>query len=135
MNIIFCNKKAKSTAHNRSVTVRRLSAARLRKIPVGAAPLCGFCSATFFCARKNAARFSSSGAKKNVTYRRNVIRTKCSLNTQNLYIIRNVLFQKKCIILLCFFYLIIEECAFGAVGRILYLIITILLVYCLAELY
>jgi len=23
-----------------------------------------FCSATFFCARKNAARFSSSGAKK-----------------------------------------------------------------------
>jgi len=31
MNIIFCNKKAKSTAHNRSVTVRRLSAARLRR--------------------------------------------------------------------------------------------------------
>jgi len=33
--------KAKPTAHNRSVTVRRLTAARLRKIPVGASPLCG----------------------------------------------------------------------------------------------
>ena len=41
MNIIFCNKKAKPTAHNRSVSVRRLTAARLRKMPVGASPLYG----------------------------------------------------------------------------------------------
>jgi len=51
-------------SHNRSVTVRRLSAARLRKTTVGLAPFVLFCSATFFCARKNASHFSSSGAKK-----------------------------------------------------------------------
>ena len=33
--------KAKQTALNRSVTVRRLTAARLRNTPVGASPLCG----------------------------------------------------------------------------------------------
>jgi len=46
------------------VSVRRLTAARLRNTPIGASPLCGFCSATFFCARKNASHFSLSGAKK-----------------------------------------------------------------------
>jgi len=39
---------------------RRLGYAK----PSRAYALCGFYSATFFCARKNAARFSSSGAKK-----------------------------------------------------------------------
>jgi hypothetical protein len=34
------------TAHNRTVYVRRLSAARLRKTAVGLCPLCGFLSAT-----------------------------------------------------------------------------------------
>jgi hypothetical protein len=34
------------TAHNRTVTVRRLTAARLRKTPVGLAPFVVFCSAT-----------------------------------------------------------------------------------------
>jgi len=52
----FCNL-------NRSVSVRRLTAARLRKTSRACA-LLGFCSATFFCAHKNAARFSLSGAKK-----------------------------------------------------------------------
>jgi len=52
------------TSPNRSVTVRRLTAARLRKTTVGLAPFVLFCSATFFCARKNASHFSLSGAKK-----------------------------------------------------------------------
>jgi hypothetical protein len=56
--------KNNGTAHNRTVTVRRLTAARLRKTPVGLAPFVVFCSATFFCARKNASHFSLSGAKK-----------------------------------------------------------------------
>jgi hypothetical protein len=37
---------------------------RLRKTPVRFAPFVVFCSATFFCARKNAAHFSLSGEKK-----------------------------------------------------------------------
>jgi hypothetical protein len=53
-----------ATSPNRTVTVRRLSAARLHKTPVGLAPFVVFCSATFFCARKNAAHFSLSGEKK-----------------------------------------------------------------------
>ena len=45
MNIIFCNKKAKPTALNRSVSVRRLrtfgsTAARLRKTSLTAGTLC-----------------------------------------------------------------------------------------------
>ena len=41
----------------------------LDKTPVGRAlsagtPFVGFCSTTFFCARKNATHFSSSGTKK-----------------------------------------------------------------------
>jgi hypothetical protein len=56
--------KSKKPAYNRIVNVRRLTAARLRKTPVGLAPFVVFCSATFFCARKNAAHFSLSGAKK-----------------------------------------------------------------------
>jgi hypothetical protein len=52
-------------SHNRTVTVRRpVRAARLRKTPVGLTPFVVFCSATFFCARKNATHFSLSGAKK-----------------------------------------------------------------------
>jgi hypothetical protein len=45
----------------RFAALRRLG---FRKIPVGLAPFVVFCSATFFCARKNASHFSSSGAKK-----------------------------------------------------------------------
>jgi hypothetical protein len=53
------------TAYNRTVTARRpVRAARLRKTPVGLTPFVVFCSATVFCARKNAAHFSLSGAKK-----------------------------------------------------------------------
>jgi len=49
--------------------LRRLRRLGLRKIPVGRAlgartPFVVFCSATFFCARKNATHFSLSGAKK-----------------------------------------------------------------------
>jgi len=49
--------------------LRRLRRLGLRKPPVGRAlsartPFVAFCFATFFCVRKNAARFSSSGAKK-----------------------------------------------------------------------
>jgi len=49
--------------------LRRLRRLGLRKTAVGRAlsartPFVLFCSATFFCARKNAAHFSSSGAKK-----------------------------------------------------------------------
>jgi hypothetical protein len=36
----------------------------LRKTAVGLVPFVRFYSATFFCARKNAPHFSSSGAKK-----------------------------------------------------------------------
>jgi len=38
--------------------------ARLRKTQSGLCPFVAFCSATFFCARKNASHFSLSGAKK-----------------------------------------------------------------------
>jgi len=49
--------------------LRRLRRLGLRKTAVGRAlgagtPFVLFCSATFFCARKNAPHFSSSGAKK-----------------------------------------------------------------------
>jgi hypothetical protein len=44
--------------------LRRLRRLGLRKTPVGASAFVVFCSATFFCARKNAAHFSLSGAKK-----------------------------------------------------------------------
>ena len=51
----------------------------LRKTPVGRAlsagtPFVGFCSATFFCARKNATHFSLSGTKK-----RRIPRTLCEM--------------------------------------------------------
>jgi hypothetical protein len=39
-------------------------AAGLHKTVFGLAPSARFCSATFFCARKNATHFSLSGAKK-----------------------------------------------------------------------
>ena len=41
-----------ATSPNRTVNVRRLKAARLRKIAVGLRPLCNFLSAKVFCARK-----------------------------------------------------------------------------------
>jgi hypothetical protein len=49
--------------------LRRLRRLGLRKTAVGCAlgaitPFVLFCSATFFCARKNATHFSLSGAKK-----------------------------------------------------------------------
>ena len=44
--------KSKKPAHNRTVNVRRLSAARLRKIAVGLTPFVVFFSAKVFCARK-----------------------------------------------------------------------------------
>jgi hypothetical protein len=45
----------------RFAACRRLG---LRKTAVGLAPFVRFFSATFFCARKKALHFSSSGAKK-----------------------------------------------------------------------
>jgi uncharacterized protein YbcV (DUF1398 family) len=39
--------KQNTTSPNRTVTVRRLSAARLHKTPVGLTPFVVFCSATF----------------------------------------------------------------------------------------
>jgi hypothetical protein len=45
----------------RFAALRRLG---LRKTAAGLAPFVRFFSATFFCARKNASHFSSSGAKK-----------------------------------------------------------------------
>jgi hypothetical protein len=44
--------------------LRRLRRLGLRNTPVGLAPFVVYCSATFFCARKNASHFSLSGAKK-----------------------------------------------------------------------
>jgi len=49
--------------------LRRLRRLGLRKTAVGCAlsagtPFVPFCSATFFCARKNASHFSLSGVKK-----------------------------------------------------------------------
>jgi hypothetical protein len=44
--------------------LRRLTAARAKKNLSRAAPFVRFFFATFFCARKNASHFSSSGAKK-----------------------------------------------------------------------
>jgi len=74
------------TAHNRSVTVRRLTAARLHNTPVGLMPFVMVCPATFFCARKNALHFSSSGAKKRQLYR-------------NMLFIKYILFKEDIIIL------------------------------------
>jgi len=58
---------------NRSVSVRRLTAARLRKTPVGAcAPLWHFAPPHFFAPVKTLRVFPHR-AQKNVTYRRNVM--------------------------------------------------------------
>jgi hypothetical protein len=59
-----CFKNGKLDNLNRSVTVRRLTAARATQNNSRASPFMLFCSATFFCARKNASHFSLSGAKK-----------------------------------------------------------------------
>jgi hypothetical protein len=50
-----------TTAHNRSVTVRRLGYAKRQS---GLRPFVVYRVATFFYARKNASHFSLSGAKK-----------------------------------------------------------------------
>ena len=58
------------TAHNKRYTqIALIGQFGLHKTPVGRAlcagtPFVGFCSATFFCARKNASHFSLSGTKK-----------------------------------------------------------------------
>ena len=58
------------TAHNKRYTqIALIGQFGLHKTPVGRAlsagtPFVRFCSATFFCARKNASHFSSSGTKK-----------------------------------------------------------------------
>jgi hypothetical protein len=51
------------TAHNRTVYASPPSAARATKNRSRASPFVRFFSATIFCARKNAAHFSLSGAK------------------------------------------------------------------------
>jgi len=59
---------------NRSVSVRRLTAARLRKTPIGAcAPLWCFAPPHFFAPVKML-RIFPYRAQKNVSYRRNVMR-------------------------------------------------------------
>ena len=68
------------TAHNKRYTqIALIGQFGLHKTPVGRAlcagtPFVGFCSATFFCARKNATHFSSSGTKK-----RRIPRTLCAM--------------------------------------------------------
>jgi hypothetical protein len=52
-------------AHNRTVTASPpYGSSGYAKRQSGLRPFVVFCSATFFCARKNATHFSSSGAKK-----------------------------------------------------------------------
>ena len=63
-----------TTSHNRTVTVRRLTAARLRKTPVGAcAPLCRFAPPQF-CVCEKLLRSFLYRKHKTVSYRRNVMR-------------------------------------------------------------
>ena len=53
------------TTHNRSVTASPpYGGSGYTKTQSGLCPFVRFCSATFFCARKNAPHFSLSGAKK-----------------------------------------------------------------------
>jgi len=56
------------TSHNRSVTVRRLTAARLHKTTVGLRPLCCFVPPHFFAPVKML-RIFPYRAQKNVSYR------------------------------------------------------------------
>jgi len=69
--MILDNIKYAHTAYNRSVTVRRLSAARLRKTTVGLRPLCCFAPPHFFAPEKTLRVFPYR-AQKNVSYRQNV---------------------------------------------------------------
>jgi hypothetical protein len=63
--MILNKKDSKAAAsHNRTVTVRRLRRLGYTKHQSGLRPFVVFCSATFFCAHKNATHFSLSGAKK-----------------------------------------------------------------------
>jgi hypothetical protein len=53
------------TAHKKAVTASSpVGGSGYTKTQSGLRPFVAFCSATFFCARKNASHFSSSGAKK-----------------------------------------------------------------------
>jgi hypothetical protein len=55
----------RQTAYNRTVTASPpVGGSGYTKHQSGLCPFVVFCSATFFCARKNAPHFSSSGAKK-----------------------------------------------------------------------
>jgi len=47
----------------------------------------GFCVATFFCARKNASHFSSSGTKK-----RRIPRTLCAIGLDDVF---DILYKQK----------------------------------------
>jgi hypothetical protein len=54
-----------TTAHNGTVTASPpISGSGYTKHQSGLCPFVVFCSATFFCTRKNASHFFSSGAKK-----------------------------------------------------------------------
>jgi hypothetical protein len=66
------------TSLNRTVTVRRLTAARLRKTAVGLRPLCGFSPPHFFVCEKLLAQFPYR-KQKNVSYSRNVKRHLCKI--------------------------------------------------------
>ena len=70
MEINYSIIKAKITSPNRSVTVRRLTAARLRKIVFGLRPLHDFSTPHFFAPVKML-RIFPYRAQKNVSYRRN----------------------------------------------------------------
>jgi hypothetical protein len=65
MNIIINKIYKKHTLRLTGLlALRRLTAARATKNTSRAMPFVVFFSATFFCARKNASHFSSSGTKK-----------------------------------------------------------------------
>jgi hypothetical protein len=57
--------KSRKTAYNKAVTASPpYGGSGYTKTQSGLRPFVRFCSATFFCARKNASHFSLSGAKK-----------------------------------------------------------------------
>jgi hypothetical protein len=61
---VMC-KNEKFNSLNRIVYAHRLfGGSGYEKLQSAQVPLCNFLSATFFCARKNASHFSSSGTKK-----------------------------------------------------------------------
>jgi hypothetical protein len=57
--------RAAKTTHNRSVTaLPPFGGSSYAKLQSALSAFVEFCSATFFCARKNASHFSVSGTKK-----------------------------------------------------------------------